>query len=309
VTTDHDLLDAYSRSVTTAAARVAPSVVNVELARGAGSGFVFTPDGLILTNSHVVGEATTVTVTTLAGDRLQADVVGRDPHTDLAVLRVSTRHLPSLTFGDSASLLPGQLVIAVGNPFGFQHTVTAGVVSALGRALRSQTGRLMENLIQTDAALNPGNSGGPLVTSAGTVVGVNTAVIRGGQGIAFAVPIGTARDVVSALLRDGRVRRAVLGISAQTTPIPRRLVLEYLLPSDRGVLITEVQVDSPAAAAGLRAGDIVIDFGGTPIPNVDTMHRQLTGDRIDVATPIRVLRHGVPRRIVVVPVEPAATGP
>jgi S1-C subfamily serine protease len=309
VTTDHDLLDAYSRAVTAAAARVAPSVVNVEIEHGAGSGFVFTPDGLILTNSHVVGRAKHVNVTTLAGERLRADVVGSDPDTDLAVLRVTAHGFSSLAFGDSAVLLPGQLVIAIGNPFGFQHTVTAGVVSALGRGLRARTGRLMENLIQTDAALNPGNSGGPLVTSAGAVVGVNTAIIRGGQGIAFAVPINTARDVVSALLRDGRVRRAVLGISAQTATIPRRLVHEHLLPGDRGVLITEVQAASPANAAGLRPGDIVIDLAGTPTPSVDAMHRQLTGDRIDVATPIRVLRQGVPRRIIVVPAEPAVITP
>ena len=307
--TDHDLLDAYSRAVTSAAARVAPSVVNVDIAHGAGSGFVFTPDGLILTNSHVVGDALHVQVTTLAGDRLRADVVGSDPHTDLAVLRVTASGLVAVRFGDSQTLIPGQLVIAIGNPFGFQHTVTAGVVSALGRALRARTGRLMENLIQTDAALNPGNSGGPLVSSQGLVVGVNTAVVRGGQGIAFAVPISTARDVVTALLRDGRVRRAVLGVSAQTAVIPRRLVHDHLLPGDRGVLISEVQAGSPADAAGLRPGDIIVDFAGLPVTNVDTLHRQLTGDRIDSAVPIRVLREGVPRRIVVVPREPTVTVP
>jgi S1-C subfamily serine protease len=309
VTTDRDLLDAYSRAVTTAVTRVAPSVVNVEIANGAGSGLVFTPDGLILTNSHVVGAAKHVVVTTLGGQRLRADVVGSDPHTDLAVLRVTSDRLEAVTFGDSAALLPGQLVLAIGNPFGFQHTVTAGVVSALGRGLRAQTGRLMENLIQTDAALNPGNSGGPLVSSAGTVVGVNTAIIRGGQGIAFAVPSNTARDVVSALLRDGRVRRGVLGVSAQTTAIPRRVVHEYLLPSDRGVVISEVQGGSPADAAGLRAGDIVIDFAGAPVTDVDTLHRQLTADRIDVPVPVRILRRGSPRRLIVVPSEPLVTAP
>jgi S1-C subfamily serine protease len=309
VTTDSDLLDAYSRAVTAAAARVAPAVVNVEIAHGSGSGFVFTPDGLILTNSHVVGDARHVYVTTLAGDRLRADVIGTDPDTDLAVLRVSSPPLAAVAFGDSQALIPGQLVIAIGNPFGFQHTVTAGVVSALGRALRARTGRLIENLIQTDAALNPGNSGGPLVSSQGVVVGVNTAIIRGGQGIAFAVPISTAQDVVSALLRDGRVRRAALGVSAQTAAIPRRLVHEYLLPADRGVLISEVQGGSPADAAGLRAGDIIIDFAGIPITTVDMLHRQLTGDRIDAAIPVRVLRQGAPRRLVVVPGEPVATAP
>ena len=305
--TDIELLDAYSRAVSGAASRVAPAVVNVEVGHGAGSGFLFTPDGLILTNSHVIDGAKHANVIALDGQRMRADVVGSDPDTDLAVLRVSGQALAVVEFGDSARLMPGQLVIAIGNPFGFQHTVTAGVVSALGRSLRSRTGRLMEHLIQTDAALNPGNSGGPLVTSNGAVVGVNTAVIRGGHGIAFAVPITTAQLVISALLRDGRVRRAVLGVSAQTTTIPRRLVHEHLLPSDRGVLISEVHAGSPADAAGLRAGDIVLDFAGSPIASVDALHRHLTGECIDTPVPVRVLRHGTPRRVIVVPADPAAT--
>jgi S1-C subfamily serine protease len=299
-----DLLDAYSRAVTGAVRRVAPAVVNVDVKHGAGSGFVFTPDGLILTNSHVVNKAATIWVTLLDGRRLTADVIGDDPDTDLAVLRVSADTLASVQLGDSARLLPGQLVIAIGNPFGFQHTVTAGVVSALGRGLRARTGRLMENLIQTDAALNPGNSGGPLVTSDGLVAGVNTAVIRGGQGIAFAVPINTARDVVSCLIRDGRVRRAVLGVSAQTASIPRRLVHDHALPYAEGVLISEIHAKSSADAAGLQRGDILIDFGGTPIRSIDVLHRELTGDRIGQPIPIRVLRKGLPRRLVVVPREP-----
>jgi S1-C subfamily serine protease len=306
---ERELLDAYSDAVTTAVARVAPSVVNIEIERGAGSGFVFTPDGLILTNSHVVGVATHVRVSTLDGDRLDADVIGSDPDTDIAVLRVSAHGLVAAPFGDSAALVPGQLVIALGNPFGFQHTVTAGVVSALGRGLRARTGKLIENLIQTDAALNPGNSGGPLVTSGGFVIGVNTAVIRGGQGIAFAVPSNTAQRVASALLRDGRVRRAVLGVSAQTVAIPRRLAHVHLLPGERGALISEIHAGSPAENAGLRAGDIVIDFGGATIPNVDALHRELTDDKIGVAIPIRVLRNGEPRRLIVVPADPAATAP
>jgi S1-C subfamily serine protease len=296
---DDHLLDAYSRAVTGAAARVAPSVVNVEVKQGAGSGFVFTPDGLILTNSHVVNKATSTWVTLLDGRRLRADVIGDDPDTDLAVLRVSADALVSVQLGDSSALLPGQLVIAIGNPFGFQHTVTAGVVSALGRGLRARSGRLMENLIQTDAALNPGNSGGPLVTSDGLVAGVNTAVIRGGQGIAFAVPINTARAVAASLIRDGRVRRAVLGVSAQTVAIPRRIVHDHALPHGEGVLISEVQRKSAADAAGLQAGDILIDFGGTPIRSIDALHRELTGDRLGQQVPIRVLRHGDPRRMVV----------
>jgi S1-C subfamily serine protease len=301
---EHDLLDAYSRAVTSAVGMVAPAVVNVEAKGGAGSGFVFTPDGLILTNSHVVGRARSVWVTLLDGRRLGADVIGDDPDTDLAVLRVSAHDLHPVTLGDSSLLAPGQLVIAIGNPFGFQHTVTAGVVSALGRGLRSRTGRLMENLIQTDAALNPGNSGGPLVTSQGIVAGVNTAVIHGGQGIAFAVSANTARDVISSLIRDGRIRRAVLGVSAQTASIPRRMVHDHGLPHDHGALISDIHAGSPADSAGLQPGDVVIDFGGTPIDSIDALHRQLTGERVGQPVPLRVLRRGVPRRIVVVPAEP-----
>jgi S1-C subfamily serine protease len=305
---DVELLDAYSRAVTSATARIAPAVVNVDVPSGAGSGFVFTPDGLILTNSHVVSGASTVRTTLLDGRHLEADVIGDDPDTDLAVLRVTANDLRTAPLGDSSLLVPGQLVIAIGNPFGFQHTVTAGVVSALGRGLRARTGRLMENLIQTDAALNPGNSGGPLVTSAGFVVGVNTAVIRGGQGIAFAVPISTARTVITALLRDGRVRRAVLGISAQTADIPRRVVHDHALPFDRGVLVTEVQNGSPADAAGLTPGDLLIDIGGTPINSIDALHRELTGNRVGQPVPLRILRRGAPRRVIVVPVDPRAEG-
>lgn len=304
MTLDTELLDAYSRAVIGAVSRAAPAVVNVEIGNSSGSGFVFAPDGLILTNSHVISGAGTVMVTMLDGRRLQADVVGDDPDTDLAIVRVSAHGLVTVPFGDSAALMPGQLVIAIGNPFGFQHTVTAGVVSALGRGLRSRTGRLMENLIQTDAALNPGNSGGPLVTSDGSAIGVNTAVIRGGQGIAFAVPISTAQAVVSALLRDGRVRRAVLGISAQTAPIPRRLVVEHGLPGKSGVVISEVQPASPADQAGLRPGDIIIDFGGVTIHSVDALHRQLTEERINQTVPLRILRQGSPRRVIIAPVEP-----
>ena len=304
---DDELLDAYSRAVTGAAARVAAAVVNVEAKNGVGSGFVFTPDGLILTNSHVIAGATTTWVTLLDGRRLHADVLGDDPDTDLAVLRVSAHDLRPAELGDSSTLIPGQLVVAIGNPFGFQHTVTAGVVSALGRGLRARTGRLMENLIQTDAALNPGNSGGPLVTSTARVIGINTAIIRGGQGIAFAVPVNTAREVITALLRDGRVRRAVLGISAQTTAIARRIVHDHTLPTDHGVLVSEVQPGSPADVAGLMPGDVVIDFGGTPVTTIDALHRELKGDRIGQPVPLRLLRRGTPRRVVVIPAEPASS--
>ncbi len=314
---DPELLDAYSRAVVDAVARVGPAVVKVDVradttregrsrrapSGGSGSGFVFTPDGLILTNSHVVGAGGDVAVSLTDGRRLRADVVGDDPHTDLAVLRVTAPDLASAPMGDSASLRPGQVVIAIGNPFGFQHTVTTGVVSALGRSLRARTVRLMENLIQTDAALNPGNSGGPLVTSRGEVVGVNTAVILGGQGIAFAVPINTATWVISCLLKDGRVRRSHLGVAGQDADIPRRLVREYSLPRERGLAVTAVTPGSAADEAGLRAGDLLIDFNGTPVGGVDDLVRKLTDATIGVATPVRVLRHGAPRRVIVVPRE------
>jgi S1-C subfamily serine protease len=302
---DQVLLDAYSRAVTSAVASVAPSVVNVEVEPAAsGSGFVFAGDGLILTNSHVVTRAKRVFVTLLDSRRLEADVLGDDPDTDLAVLRITAHDLVGAPFGDSSTLVPGQLAIAVGNPFGFQHTVTAGVVSALGRSLRARNGRLMEHLIQTDAALNPGNSGGPLVTSAGAVVGVNTAVIMGGQGIAFAVPINTARFVITALLRDGRVRRAVLGISAQSVPIPRRIVRAHALPVEKGALITDVHAGTAADTGGLKAGDVLIDFGGTPLTGPDDLVRVLTADRIGEPVPVRILRRAEPRRLIVVPSEP-----
>jgi S1-C subfamily serine protease len=313
---DTELLDAYSQAVMGAVERVGPSVVNVEVESGrgekrrrrdslggSGSGFVFTPDGLILTNSHVVSSATRIAVTTSDGRHLDADLVGDDPHTDLAVLRVSAADLLAAPLGDSAALRPGQLVIAIGNPFGFQHTVTAGVVSALGRSLRARTVRLMENLIQTDAALNPGNSGGPLVTSRGDVVGVNTAVILGGQGIAFAVPINTATRVIAALLTDGRVRRSFLGVSGHDTPIPRRLVREHALPAGRGVTVVSVSAKSPAEDAGVRPGDVIVDFGGTPVSGIDDLHRSLTADRIGQLLPLRLLRRGEPRRVLITPRE------
>ncbi|MCC7031246.1 MAG: trypsin-like peptidase domain-containing protein [Acidobacteria bacterium] len=316
VVADALLLDAYSRAVVSAVERVGPAVVKVDVRGavrggqprrgphgGSGSGFVFTPDGLILTNSHVIAAGDEVSVSLTDGRVLRADLVGDDPHTDLAILRVTAPGLTVAPLGDSAVLRPGQVVIAIGNPFGFQHTVTTGVVSALGRSLRARTVRLMENLIQTDAALNPGNSGGPLVTSRGEVVGVNTAVILGGQGIAFAVPINTATWVISCLLRDGRVRRSHLGVAGQDVDIPRRLVREHALPRERGLAVTAVTPGSAADAAGLRAGDLLIDFGGAPVGGVDDLVRMLTDATIGVATPVRVLRHGAPRRVVVVPRE------
>jgi S1-C subfamily serine protease len=302
--TEHDrgLLDAYSQAVMSVVDTVGPSVVKVD-AGGTGSGFIFAPDGLILTNSHVVAGARRIGVTLPDGRDLVADLVGDDPHTDLAVLRVSAPDLVAAPFGDSSTLRPGQLVIAIGNPFGFQHTVTAGVVSALGRSLRARTVRLLENLIQTDAALNPGNSGGPLVTSRSHVVGVNTAVILGGQGIAFAVPINTARYVVSSLLRDGRVRRSHLGVAGQDTPIPRRLVRAHQLPNERGITVTAISEGSAAAEAELRPADVIVEFAGEPIRGVDDLHRLLTEERIGELTPLKILRRGELRRVLVTPRE------
>lgn len=299
---DAGLFDAYSQAVMSVVDTVAPSVVKVD-AGGTGSGFIFAPDGLILTNSHVVADARRIGVTLPDGRDLVADLVGDDPHTDLAVLRVSAPGLVAAPFGDSSAVRPGQLVIAIGNPFGFQHTVTAGVVSALGRSLRARTVRLLENLIQTDAALNPGNSGGPLVTSRSHVIGVNTAVILGGQGIAFAVPINTARYVVSSLLRDGRVRRSHLGVAGQDTPIPRHLVRAHNLPHDRGITVTAVSEGSAAADAQLRPGDVIVEFASEAVRGVDDLHRLLTEERIGELTAIKILRRGEPRRLLVTPRE------
>ena len=264
---------------------------------------MFAADGLVLTNSHVVEAARAIHVTTPGGERLTADLLGDDPHTDLAVLRVTASHLDAAPLGDSTRLRPGQLVVAIGNPLGFQHTVTAGVVSALGRSLRARTVRLIENLIQTDAALNPGNSGGPLVTSRGDVVGVNTAVILGGQGIAFAVPSATATRVISALLRFGRVRRSWLGVAGQDTAVARRLARAYGLGSDRGLGVTAVSDNSPAARAGILPGDVIVDFDGTPVAGADDLHRLLTEERIDRTVSLRLLRAGDDRLFEVVPGE------
>lgn len=314
---DDELLDAYSTAVTSAADRVGPAVVKVDVddvpakgrrrgrgGAGSGSGFVFAADGLILTNSHVVDGAASIAVTTAAGETLTADLVGDDPHTDLAVLRVTAAELTAAPLGDSTRLRAGHLVVAIGNPFGFQHTVTAGVVSALGRSLRARTVRLIENLIQTDAALNPGNSGGPLVLAAtGEVVGVNTAVILGGQGIAFAVPMATATRVISALLRFGRVRRSFLGVAGQDTSIPRRLARAHGLRHERGLAVTAVTRDSPADRAGLSEGDVIIGLGGLAVTGADDLHRLLTEDLIDHATAVRVLRRGDDRSFAVTPNE------
>jgi S1-C subfamily serine protease len=288
--TNDELLDAYSQAVTGAVERVAPAVVKVETGRGGGTGFVFAPDGLVLTNAHVADEAQRLTILLPDGRSRDASLIGADADTDLAVLKISAADLHVLTLGDSRRLKPGQIVVAIGNPFGFQHTVTAGVVSATGRSLRARTGRLMTGLVQTDAALNPGNSGGPLVNTRGEVVGINTAVIVPAQGISFAVSAETVRLVVPQLLREGRVRRSHLGIAAQDVPLPRRLVRHYHLPADTGVLVTEVTKASPADRADVKDGDLLVAFGGELIERTDDLHRLLTGDRVGEAVPLQLLR-------------------
>src|SRR6266567_2493413 len=289
------LLDAYSEAVITAAERVNPSVVNIEFQQqnrrgGSGSGFIFTPDGFILTNSHVVHGANGVEVTLSDGQRYQADKVGDDPDTDLAVVRITAANLVPATFGDSQSIRVGQLVIAIGNPYGFQCTVTSGVISALGRSLRSQSGRLIDNIIQTDAALNPGNSGGPLVTSNGEVIGVNTAVIRPAQGICFAIAINTAKFVAGRLIKDGKIRRGYIGVAGQNAPLHRMLVRGHHLQVSSGVFVAGIEPDSPAARAGLREGDLIVAFNDQAIAHVDALHRALTDYEPGVRANLTVLR-------------------
>ena len=302
-----ELLDAYSVAVTTAAARITPSVVNVEVKAdrkraGSGSGFLFTPDGFILTNSHVVTGASSIDVTLSDGTRCGASVAGNDPHTDLAVLRISASSLIPARLGDSDSIRPGQLVIAVGNPLGFQATVTAGVVSALGRTMRARSGRLIDSVIQTDAALNPGNSGGPLVNSRGEVIGVNTAVILPAQGICFAIAINTAKFVAARLIRDGRITRSYIGVAGQSVPLHRRVVRFYDLPVESGALVLSVEQGSPAESAGLRDGDVIIAFGETPVSGVDDLHRLLTEEQIGVRAEVTVIRQTEKVAMPIVPV-------
>jgi len=318
---DDSLLDAYSTAVTGAVERMTPSVVNIEVhqsagktrsgepreRRGGGSGFVFTPDGLILTNSHVVHEAVRIAVTLADGRRMPATVIGDDPASDLAVIRLDQPHgepgVTAAALGDSQRLRVGQIVIAIGAPYGFQSTVTAGVVSALGRSLRSYSGRLIDDVIQTDASLNPGNSGGPLVDSAGRVVGVNTATILPAQGICFAIGINTAKFVASRLLRDGRLRRSYIGVSAQTVPVHRRVVRFYDLPKEMGAVVVGVEENSPAKRAGLREGDIIVALEGQPVAGVDDLHRLLTDLRVGVSCSLTVLRWTEKLELKVVPEE------
>jgi S1-C subfamily serine protease len=320
--TDEELLDAYSRAVTTAAAKVSPSVVNIEVrqtrgggesagnsgreARGSGSGIILTPDGFILTNSHVVHGTSRQDVMLTDGGRFQAELIGDDPDTDLAVLRIPSSSLTPVSIGDSQSLRVGQLAIAVGNPYGFQCTVTAGVISALGRSLRSSSGRLIDNVIQTDAALNPGNSGGPLVTSRGEAIGVNTAVILPAQGICFAIAINTAKFVASRLIRDGRIRRGYIGVAGQTVPLPRRVSRFHKLPADSGILVVSVEDRSTAHRAGLREGDIILAFDGQQTAGIDDLHRLLTETRVGMSAPLMILRGVDKRTLQIIPEESPA---
>lgn len=312
--TDDELLDAYSHAVTRSAEIVGPTVVNIEVeqrvrgekrqaARGSGSGFVFTPDGYIMTNSHVVHNANQIEVALPDGRNYKAELIGDDPDTDLAVIRIDAPNLAAVTLGDSEKIKVGQLAIAIGNPYGFQWTLTAGVVSALGRSLRSQSGRLIDNIIQTDAALNPGNSGGPLVSSRGEVIGVNTATILPAQGLCFAIGINTAKWVAGMLLKNGKIRRSVLGVAGQNVPLARRIVRFHELPKESGVLVTAAESGSPAQRAGLQEGDVIVRFDGQPVAGIDDLHRLLTESRIGAATPITVLRRTERLELTIVPVE------
>lgn len=324
---DPFLLDAYSQSVTSAVERISPSVVHIEVhqalseqssrrtrsgepreRQGGGSGFIFTPDGLILTNNHVVHDATRIAITTTDGRNMRASLIGEDAASDLAVIRIDEPHfegphLQAAELGDSQKLRVGQIAIAIGAPYGFQSTVTAGIVSALGRSLRSYSGRLIDDVIQTDAALNPGNSGGPLVDSASRVIGVNTATILPAQGICFAIGINTAKFVAGRLLRDGRIHRSFIGVSAQTVPVHRRVVRFYDLPNETGAMVLSVEENGPAKHAGLREGDIIVALEGRPVAGVDDLHRLLTDMRVGVSSRIAVLRYTEKLDLRIVPEE------
>ncbi len=309
---DRELLDAYSQTVTAVAEQVSPSVVKIEVqgpepappgpgqdprrprgptgpTSGSGSGFVMTPDGYVLTNSHVVSGAKRVSAIFQDGQRVPANLVGDDPETDIALVRIDAPNLVALTFADSSALRVGQLAIAVGNPYGFDCTVTAGVVSALGRSLRTKTGHLVDDVIQTDTALNPGNSGGPLVDSRGQVIGVNTAMILPAQGICFAIAANTAGFVMGKLIHEGRIRRSYLGVAGQNVPLHRRVVRFHGLPTESAVFVVTVEPDSPAARAGLLAGDLIVAYGDKPIAGIDDLHRMLTEEQAGVGATMTIL--------------------
>jgi S1-C subfamily serine protease len=294
---------------------VAPAVVNIDVKQrasaergdrevsGNGSGFVITPDGFILTNSHVVHSASAITINLPDGREYPAKLTGDDPDTDLAVVRIDAPQLAHVRLADSENLRVGQLVVAIGNPLGFEASVTAGVISALGRSMHAQSGRLIDNIIQTDAALNPGNSGGPLVNSAGEVVGVNTAMIRPAQGICFAIGINTARLVAGWLIKDGKIRRSYIGVAGQNVPIHRRIVRFYRLPLETAVLVVSVEKNSPAERAGLRQGDLIVAFNDKPIGTVHHLHRVLVGEQINVGASLTIIRHTEKLDVPILPAE------
>ena len=315
---DDALLDSYSETVTRAVEKIGPAVVNIRVHKGArggqhgpesggaGSGFVIAPDGFILTNSHVVHDADKLEVTQADGQVLPGYLVGEDAEADLAVVRVNASQLAHARLGDSKSIRVGQIAIAIGSPFGFQQTVTAGVVSALGRSMRSQSGRLIDNVIQTDAALNPGNSGGPLVNSRGEVIGVNTAIILPAQGICFAIASNTAEFVAAWLIKDGHIRRSWIGVIGQNVPIHRRVVRFHRLAADYGVLVAGIEPGSPASRAGLREGDVIVGFADEPVSGIDELHRHLVARAIGVPSQITVVRHTEKLDLVITPEELAA---
>jgi S1-C subfamily serine protease len=308
---DGELLDAYSETVTGVVDQVRDAVVHISVRHagpngrggGSGSGFVITPDGYIVTNSHVVHGAKDTEVTLADGESFAATLVGDDPDSDLAVIRVNAPRLPSLHFGNSSQLRVGQIAVAIGNPLGFQQTVTAGVISALGRSMRAQSGRLMENIIQTDAALNPGNSGGPLLNSRAEVIGVNSAMIPSAQGICFAIASNTAEFVAAWLIKEGRIRRAWLGIQGQSAPVHPRIARHLGLKRAQGVLVLGVDAASPAAKAGLREGDVIIGFKNQPVSAIDELQRLLVGSEIGVQSPLEVVRHFFRLQLEVTPQE------
>src|SRR6266699_2601046 len=312
---DSALLDAYSRTVVSGVARVAPAVANIDVKQrinvrrgareisGNGSGFVITPDGFILTNSHVVHAANSITVNLPDGREYPAQVAGDDPDIDLAVIRIDAPRLTYVRLADSENLRVGQLVIAIGNPLGFQASVTAGVISALGCSMHAQSGRLIDNIIQTDAALNPGNSGGPLVNSAGEVIGVNTAMIRPAQGICFAIASNTAKFVAGWLIKEGKIRRSYIGVAGQNVPIHRRIVRFYNLPLETGVLVISVEKNSPAEKTGLREGDVIVAFDAKPIGSIHELHKMLMGEQIGVQSEIAIVRHTEKLGLAITPAE------
>lgn len=312
---DHELLDSYSRTIATVVEKVGPTVVNIRASNigrasrngsesgGTGSGFVIAPDGFILTNSHVVHGATRLEVTLADGGQYGASLVGEDPETDLAVIRINASQLVHARLGDSKAIRVGQIAVAIGSPFGFHQTVTAGVVSALGRSMRAGSGRLIDNVIQTDAALNPGNSGGPLVNSRGEIIGINTAIILPAQGICFAIASSTAEFVAGWLIKEGRIRRSWIGVAGQTVPIHRRVVRFHRLAADQGIVVAGIEPGSPAGRAGLREGDVIVSFDGAPVSGIDELLRHLVAKLIGIPSSITVIRHTEKLDLIITPEE------